>query len=67
MTLAEIKQAIADGKTVCWGNVGYTVVNAQQHKKDNYLIKHHSGHCIGLTWADGTTLNGKEDEFFIKS
>ena len=64
MNLQEIKQAIADGKTVCWSNIGYKVI---KDKKDNYLIKHNSGNCIGLTWADNTTLNGKEDEFFIKT
>lgn len=63
MNLQEIKQAIADGKTVHWSNGAYTVI------KDNlgqYLIKHSAGHCIGLTWADETTLNGKEEDFFIK-
>lgn len=62
MTLQEIKDAIASGQTVHWGNKSYTVI------KDNigqYLIQHTGWHCIGLTWQDGTTLNGKEEDFFI--
>lgn len=62
MNLQQIKQAIADGKKVYWASALYEVI------KDNigqYLIKCKSnGHCIGLTWADGVTLNGKEEEFF---
>lgn len=60
MTLEQIKQAIAEGKKVYWASALYEVI------KDNigqYLIKC-GGSCIGLTWADGVTLNGKEEEFF---
>lgn len=60
MTLQEIKSAIAEGKTVHWSNKGYKVV-----KTFDYFIKHESGSMIGLTWADGETLNGEEEEFFI--
>ena len=64
MNLEEIKQAIANGETVCWSNIGYQVV---LDSKGNYLIKHHAGSCIGLTHADKVTLNGKESDFFINS
>ena len=64
MNLEEIKLAISNGQTVYLGNIGYQVV---LDSKGNYLIKHHSGSCIGLTWADDTTLNGKQSEFFIKT
>ena len=63
MTLIQIKQAIEEGKNVYWSNIGYKVI---KDKKENYLIKHHSGNCIGLTWNDETTLNGKEEDFFIQ-
>ena len=59
MTLEEIKQAIADGKTVHWSHEGYVVT------------KHHLIHClsndscIGLTHQDGITMNGKEEDFFL--
>lgn len=62
MTLSEIKQAIANGLSVCWDNTSYKVV---LDSKGQYLIKHAGGHCIGLTWLDNVTLNGKESEFFI--
>jgi hypothetical protein len=63
MTLAEIKQAIEDGKKVHWANTSYEVVKS---KNGELLIKHIGGHCIGLTWTDEKTLNGKEEEFFIE-
>lgn len=63
MTLSEIKSAIERGLTVCWSNENYQVI---KDKCGQYLIKCLSNdHCIGLTWADETTLNGKEKDFFI--
>lgn len=63
MTLKQIKEALSDGKKVYWSNIGYEVI---KDSKDQYLIKHSSGSCIGLTWADDVTLNGKEEEFFTQ-
>lgn len=63
MTLQEIKQAVLDGKVVCWGNDGYKVI---KDNLDQWFIQHSGGNCIGLTWRNGTTLNGKENEFYIK-
>ena len=38
-----------------------------QDSKQQYNIACVSnGSMIGLTWLDGTTLNGKESEFYIK-
>lgn len=63
MNLKQIKQAIADGQIVHWGNDGYRVI---KDSIDQYMIQCTSNnHCIGLTWLDGTTLNGKESEFYI--
>ncbi len=63
MSLEEIKAAVQAGKTVHWTNSRYVVTN---YKNLGYLISDiHSGSCIGLTWQDGVTLNGKESEFFI--
>ena len=62
MTLNEIKAAVDAGKPVFWSNLNYEVIKSS----DEYLI--HSkcnNHYIGLTWRDGTTLNGREDEFFV--
>lgn len=62
MDLIEIKQAIANDLKVFWGNTSYQVI---KDNKDQYLIKHAGGNCIGLTWADNETLNGKQTDFFI--
>jgi hypothetical protein len=33
---------------------------------DQWLIKCElNDHCIGLTWRDGVTMNGKPEDFFI--
>lgn len=63
MNLAEIKQAIADGQKVYWSNKAYEVI---KDKIGQYLIKCNlNNHYIGLTWQDGETMNGKEEEFFV--
>ena len=36
MTLAEIKEAIAEGKKVYWSNLSYEII---KDNKDQYLIK----------------------------
>lgn len=64
MTLEEIKAAVDEGKTVHWANEGYKVVKGANGE---YLVCFTANnHCIGLTWRDGKTLNGKPDEFFIR-
>ena len=63
MKLEEIKQAVDEGKIVHWASEAYVVI---KDSVPQYLI-----HCvlndnyIGLTWRDGVTLNGKEEDFFI--
>ena len=61
MTLDEIKQALTDGKTVCYSNELYKVI---VDNKGQYFIAC-NGNMIGLTWADGVTLNGTPDLFYI--
>lgn len=61
MTLDEIKNALKKRLTVYWSNEAYMVY---QDKLGQYLIKHLNGSCIGLTHADGVTLNGDECDFF---
>lgn len=64
MTLDEIKSAIADGKTVHWKNDSYDVI---LDSKNQYLIScWRNGSCIGLTWTDGVTMNGKESDFYTE-
>jgi len=63
MTLQEIKTAITEGKRVFWKSEGYQVI---KDSIDQYLIKcDYNGHCIGLTWRDAVTMNGKEEDFFV--
>ena len=64
MTLTEIKEAMSEGKTVCWSNDRYTV----KPGADGDLVIHCATdyHQIGLTWRDGVTLNGREEDFYIK-
>ncbi len=64
MNLQQIKKAIADNKKVYWSNKSYEVI---KDKHDQYLIHcTQNNHCIGLTWLDGKTLNGKEEDFFTE-
>jgi hypothetical protein len=64
MKLAEILRAVDEGLMVHWQNQSYEVVPSS--KARSYLIRcQATGHCIGLTQADGATLNGKEKDFFI--
>ena len=69
MDLQEIKSAIDANKTVHWSNDSYVVIKHFPRYPDTpeYLIKCLSnGHCIGLTWRDGVTMNGKKEQFYIK-
>jgi len=63
MNLEQIKQAIARGDTVHWSNSAYDVIC---DKLGQYLICcNQNESCIGLTWRDGVTMNGSEDEFYL--
>lgn len=63
MNLQEIKTVVNAGGVVYWSNGQYRVI---VDSKAQWFIKHANGHCIGLTWADGVTLNGKECDFFTE-
>lgn len=64
MNLSEIKQAVADNKTVHWANDGYVVTDGGIA---GHLITFTSNNdSIGLTHRDGVTLNGDETDFYIK-
>lgn len=74
MNLDQITSAVDQGRTVHWQIPAYRVIKGPAHHdapgNDNnpaarYLICHDSGQCIGLTWSDGTTLNGKEVDFCL--
>ena len=64
MTLTEIKEAIAEGKQVFWSSSYYEVI---RDSIGQFLIYSRCNNSyIGLTWQDGVTLNGSEDNFYIK-
>lgn len=63
MTLQQIKQAISEGKTVNWSNSSYQVV--KDNKDQYFIVCKNNNYSIGLTWLDGVTLNGKEEQFYI--
>ena len=70
MTLQEIKNAVESGKTVHWATKAYTVLKDQlRDGTHQWLIAYLHGtanaNYIGLTWMDGTTVNGRPEEFFI--
>lgn len=64
MTLEEIKAAVRAGKAVYWASRGYRVIC---DSSGQWLIQFiPNGHCIGLTWRDGVTMNGEPDQFFTE-
>jgi hypothetical protein len=63
MTIAEIKAAVDNGKTVQWINSAYKVIKDQ---KRQYLIHYlPKDTYIGLTDIKGKYLNGFETDFTI--
>ena len=63
MKLDEIKAAVRAGKTVHWSNDGYVVT--EDRLGQWHIVFTSTGHAIGLTWLDGVTMNGREDQFYI--
>ena len=64
MTLQEIKAAVLAGKTVHWASTAYAVKYSERADDFN-IVYMPDGNCIGLTWRDGMTMNGKPEEFFL--
>jgi hypothetical protein len=65
MNSQEILKALQDGKNVYWQAESYPVISDQAGI--NFYIKSlATGHCIKLLQSDGQTLNGTEDDFFVK-
>jgi hypothetical protein len=65
MKLAEIRRALDEGLRVHWQTIDYEVIRSTG-SSDCFIRCVLNGHCIGLTHADGVTLNGKEEDFFIE-
>lgn len=59
---AEIKAVVDAGeRRVFWSHTGYEVLKG---KAGYVIVCLANNYTIGLTWLDGTTLNGKPEEFF---
>ena len=63
MDLQTICGSVIQGKTVHWSNENYVVIRDDIGQWMIQCVK--NGHCIGLTWSDGSTLNGKEEDFYV--
>ena len=62
-SLSDIKEAVLAGKTVHWKTEAYRVVC---DSIGQWLIVCPSTNgCWGLTWADGVTMNGAIEDFFV--
>lgn len=66
-TLEEIKQAIDNGKRVCWMNAGYRVIKISLCQ---YMIIHQANNgalssAVMLTHLDGVTMNENPKTFYI--
>ena len=64
ITLTKILRAGDEGLPVHWQNPGYFVERPADGGPCG-IRSLSTGQCIGLTWADGMALNGKDEEFFI--
>lgn len=60
-TAQQIMDAVDHGEAVFWNSLRYPV---HRDRLGQYFIGEGPG-MVGLTWADGVTLNGKLDEFFV--
>lgn len=66
MLAAEILRAVDEGLKVYWQDPSYEVVRGAG-RSGYYIRSRATGHCIRLMQADGSTLNGCEDDFYISS
>lgn len=66
MKLAEIRRALDEGLRVHWQTRDYEVIRSTG-SSECFIKCIATCHCIGLTHADGVTLNGREEDFFVES
>jgi len=69
MTLNEIKKAVDQGKSVIYRHDGSIVekvfyTDTQEH--DYHIVYKRNDFRVCLNWKDGVTMNGNEEDFYIK-
>ncbi len=62
MTLQEIKNAVDNEQTVIWKQNNYKVA---KWACGYVVVCTDNNYAIGLTWQDGVTMNGAEEDFSI--
>lgn len=60
-TARDIMDAVDRGEAVYWSSLRYPV---HKDQLGQYFIGEGSA-MIGLTWADGVTLNARPEDFFV--
>lgn len=65
LTLETIKSNVLAGNHVHWKTTGYEVQVHGKNKTQWLIVCLFNSDCIGLTHADGVTLNGNLDDFFL--
>jgi hypothetical protein len=63
MKLQEIKNAVDEDKDVYYKHCNYQVIKGTY---EYLIICLSNDYCISLTHSDKKTMNGKEEDFFIK-
>lgn len=71
MNVNQIKDAVRLGSRVFWKNPGYEVLrHVAKDGSESFLITYGKDtpqeNSIGLTWQDGVTLNGREEDFMLE-
>lgn len=63
-TINDVITAVKEGKTVCWSNDSYEVIDGG---KAGFLVKCISnGHCVGLMHTDNVTSSYNAEDFYVK-
>ena len=68
MTLTEIKNAVDRGEKVFYrhdGSIVEKVFYTDTQVHDYHIVYKRNDFRVCLTWKDGITMNGKEEDFFI--
>lgn len=62
----EIIRAVDEGLRVCWQCPAYEVIRGSR-AHEYYIKSQGTGHCISLLQSDRSTLNGREEDFYVET